>query len=126
MNTMTLFVLIMCGTSLMFYVFGIASESNYMLNLLLNPESMSTSAFWLTLSGAITVGGIAVYLGFINKNVELAAMTAVVPLVVSTLWHFSVVIQLIAGSYPIVSYLVFGPIMILFAMTAIDYWRGRD
>lgn len=124
MNQMTTYILVMCGLTLLFYVMGL-TPTNPMLNLVLAPQSMSTSTFVVTILVALTsVSGII--FGFVSRNVEIQAMSAVLPILVTVLWCFTEVIIRVAAYSTLASALLFGPMILLFVMTAVEYWRGRD
>jgi hypothetical protein len=129
MNQMTTFILIFSGLGILFYVMGIGGQngtSNPMIALLLDPGSMNVSLFWTAIVAQTAALGAAFFIGYYTKNVELAAMTAILPLVISNLMNFGFVISAVFAFNKVITVLVFGPLMYLLTMTTVDYWRGRD
>ena len=129
MSRMTTFALIMVGISLLFYLFGII-ESNPLLDILLNPQTMSTGTFWATLIGGLVVSIGAIVVGAITKNVELAVMTPIAAYLVTILWNFKDVYDKLKGAEGsaghIVGLLLFAPFLFMFIIMIVDFWRGRD
>ena len=126
MNQMTTFILLFCGVTMLFYVAGIATDKNPMVTLFLNHTSMPTSDFWLALTVQLvaTVGGLV--LGLVYRNLELGVMSAVTPLVISMVTQFLSVVVIVSAVSPIIGVLILAPMLFLFIITAVDYWRGRD
>lgn len=123
MNQMTTFIIVMTGLTVLFYIFGVGSAP--LLDLFLNPDDMSTSAFYVNLTTAILAAS-ALVLGLVYKNAELATMTAVVPVVLNVLWCFNEVIKQVYAASPVLALIFFSPIMFYFMVAIVDYWRGRD
>jgi hypothetical protein len=127
MNQMTTYILVFSGLGLLFYVMGIGgAEANAMVALMLNPASLSVSYFWGAILAQTLALGAAFYIGFVQKNIELAAMTAILPLVISNLMNVLYVVGVLFAFNKIITILIFGPLLYLLTMMIIDYWRGRD
>jgi hypothetical protein len=118
--------MLMAGLTTLFYVMGIESHSNPLLDLMLAPQSMQVLTFYSSLSLAILSVGTAFYFGFIAKNAELAMMSVITPIVASSLWHFGSVVAIVMAYSPIIGILILAPAVYLFAITINDYMRGRD
>ena len=129
MNQMTTFVLLFAGLGLMFYMFGIGEQntfSNNLLAILTNPMTISLKSYWKEITVVALSSGLAIYIGVVLKNAELAAMTLILPIVIASLLNFSFVISAVFNESKVIAILVFGPLMYLLSMTLIEYWRGRD
>ena len=120
----TTYVMIMSGLSLIFY-FGGLVNTNPLLNFLLNTGSIARTTLYLALLSAIT-GVAAIVVGIVTKNVEMAVMTAVIPLLFTILWNFTEVIIALSGVSLFLSVIIFAPLMFVFILSGLDYWRGRD
>jgi hypothetical protein len=76
---------------------------------------------------ALTIGGAAIIAGtFLIKNDLLifAGMTGIFISFGKSLGNLFTAVS--AGSDPIVAWLIISPIVIIYVMTAIAWWRGRD
>jgi len=123
MNQMATYVVIMTGLMVLFYIFGIGTAP--LLDLLQHPESMSVTSFFANITvGLLTSAGLV--LGLVYRNAELAAMSAVLPVVINVLWFFTNVVYVIMSINAVLGMIVFTPLMFLFMMTVVEYWRGRD
>ena len=129
MNQMTTFILVFTGISLLFYVMGVATDKNPFMTMLLTPQSLSNTTIWSLITVAALTTGLSIYIGIWFKNAELAAMTAVAPVVASQIWYFANVINLLlgyGGLISVITLLFTAPIAYLFVVSVVDYWRGRD
>lgn len=125
MGKLTTFILIMSGLMLLFYFTGLI-PNNPFLNLLLSPEDMTTTEFYITLTTAIAVGLGAIVIGFITKNLELAAMAVFVPIMITLMWNFISVYNKMASVNKVIAIILFAPLLFMFLVTMLDWWRGRD
>lgn len=123
MSRIVPYTLIMSGMVILFYFAGITG-SNSLLEIMLNPESMSVNQFVALLIGALSsISGIAI--GIITRNPEIAAMTTFVPYYGYLLYEFiNVFIALKAINY-VLSIIIVSPILLLYFITLLDWWRGR-
>lgn len=127
MGKLTTYILLMTGISLMFYIGGLIElTNNPLLALLLNPSSLSSTAFYSTLLTTIAGVGAAFYIGFVQKNIELAAATVYIPYLASVLWSFTSVYTVLSSEMKIISLVIFSPLLILFTVTIFEAWRGTD
>ena len=117
MNKTTVFIMIMSGLMIFFYLTGLAT-TNPLVNLLLNPQNMTSSSFYLTLS-VLFVGGVgSIILGlFGSQNVKLAAAGIFVPLLIGLLWSFIEVYITIASVNRPFAVLIVGPFLLMFFVT---------
>jgi hypothetical protein len=128
MNQMTTMFFIITGMILLFYIAGIDID-NPLLNILLNPQNVSTSDFWqVTLLGAVSAIS-AIVVGFVTKDIEKSVMAIIMPVAATYLWTFWQVYKImVSASFisAIFALLFFGPVSFYFAFLCFDYWRGRD
>jgi len=130
MGKLTTYILVMSGLMLLFYFSGLldSTANSTILNLLLNPESIKTSELdvqvILVLEGLL-VGGIVV--GFAAAgNVELGVMGIFAIFMMNMLWDFLRVFSKVYSINPVMALLLFSPILLLYAVTIIEWWRGAD
>jgi len=134
MGKFTTYVLIMTGLLLIFHLFGVIEQgttpNSQLLQILIEPENLSFGSFFqdyivLTLTtGAGLAAGIV--LGFITKNAELTVMISLATYLGTVLWDFLAVYQSIASQNEVLALIFFAPLMFLFGITLVDWWRGRD
>jgi hypothetical protein len=122
----TTYLLLFSGLSLLFYFAGLVEDSNPFIIILLHPENMTTTAFYATLLTAIGGGATVIFIGWVTKDLELAAMTAVTGAMIPLLWNFIAVFSKMYAINAVLSLLFFAPILLLFIVNMIDFWRGRD
>lgn len=110
-------------------LFGIAAiPGDAIYNFLTNPASWETNLFQVFITDlTLTIGGAAIIAGtFLIKNDLLifAGLTGILISFGKSLSNLFTVIA--ASSDPIVAWLIVSPIIILYIMTAVAWWRGRD
>lgn len=131
MGKMTKFIVVMSGLVLLFYFTGLMDETagGELLSILLNPNTLSESSFaakiLLGLSGVLAVGGVIV-VGYLTKDLQTAVMAPVSIYLFNLLFCFSSVAAKIIAVSPVFGILTFSPILLLFIITILDYWRGTD
>jgi len=123
---MTTFILIIAGLSVLFYMFGLGTDVNPFLQILLEPQKMSGLSMWATAGTFILFASTGFYLGYYYKNLELGVMTSIVPILVTNLFQFSVVISYVFAASQIIALIIFGPLVFMLGFTIVDHWRGRD
>lgn len=129
-NKTTTYLMLMSGIMMLFYFTGLLGNSpnNLLLNLVLNPEALMSTPLWvkvtLALQGvaatAVVIAGIAI------GNTELAVAAPVAVYLFNLGWDFISVYQKVYSVNPVIASLFISPIFILYAITAIEWWRGRD
>lgn len=125
MGRMANFIMLFSGIMLVFYFFGGLQQSSF-LTLLLNPASLSTSEFYKNLTGALIVGIGGIIIGAITRNLELGIMVTITGGIALILWDILMALAIVGGTFQWIPILLFSPLLLLFAITVIDYWRGRD
>lgn len=123
-NTNT-YIALFSGVSLIFYFTGLV-DSNPFIDILLRPQNLSTSSLYLAIFTAIAGVAAVIVIGFSTKNSELAVMSAVTAAMIPVLWNFTSVFLTLYEINEVLALLFFAPLMFLFVMNIVDYWRGRD
>ena len=122
------YVVVMSGLMLLFYFTGITEQTGTttLLNLLLNPEGFQETP--ITIKAIAVLTGIlasAIVVGFaIAGNVELGVMVAFTTFLFNSLWDFLAVFNKVAAVNPVIAVLIFSPLLFLFIVTTIEWWRG--
>jgi len=129
MGKMTTFILLFTGVVLCFHLFGILTEDSAptLLNLLLHPENIQDSSLWTKVILAIEGlgAGALVIIGLITKN-ELAVIAPAAIFLGNILIDYMQVFNKVYAHNQVLALLLFAPMLVLFAVTLVDWWRGRD
>lgn len=127
MGKMSTYSVMFAGILLLYYFTGIIDGSNSFLGLLLNPKSIQTASFTTVALAALVAGGgiAAIAIAVWIKNIELAVMTVIVPLVAALMWDIIQVYNKIAQYNYVLATIFCAPFLFLFALALIDWWRGR-
>lgn len=131
MSKVTTMLMVMSGVSLLFYLTGILSgtATSTLLSLVLNPGGWQTTSTWLTIAGVITAvtaaGAIALVRG--TTIPDYVALTPIVVLLFAFGWDFLVVYQKLSESGGVAggvfALLLFGPLMLMYVLSVIEWWR---
>lgn len=129
MGKLTTYILMMSGLTLLFYFTGLTDNTinSTLLTLLLNPSNLSTSALGtqisLVLIGIATAG---IVIGFFSQNSELILIAPFTIWLLGVLWDFLSVANKVYSVNPVIAILFFSPLLLLFGVTIVEFWRGRD
>ncbi len=122
------YIIIMSGLILLFYVTGLLPETanSVLLNFLLDPSAFQDSN--LSIKAIVVMQGIlasAIVVGFAAVgNIELGVMVAFSIELFNVLWDFMAIITVVLAINPVLGLLVFSPLMFLFVVTMLEWWRG--
>ncbi len=122
------YVVVMSGLMLLFYFTGITEQTGTttLLNLLLNPEGFQETPIAIKAIAVLTgILASVIVVGFaIAGNVELGVMVAFTTFLFNSLWDFLAVFNKVAAVNPVIAVLIFSPLLFLFIVTTIEWWRG--
>jgi len=122
------YVVMMSGLVLLFYVMGIIDQTpnSTLLKLLLSPADFQNSALSVKAIVAIElILASAIVVGFaVAGNIELGVMVSFTIFLFNTLWDFISVYSSIASYNLILGTLLFSPLIMLFVVTMLEWWRG--
>jgi Ca2+/Na+ antiporter len=123
---------LMSGILLLFYFGGLLSGTitSTLLNMALHPETLQTSSLVLKIISLTTVVlAIVSMVVARNQNSDFYLMIPLVILFLSFGWDFLVVYQQIS-SYSdvgaVLAVLIFGPLMIMYVISVVEWWRGVE
>lgn len=130
MGKATTYLLVMSGLMLLFYFGGLIEQSgsvtSTLLTLVVNPENLQYSFFVTsTILGALSLGA-AIVVGVLTKDVQLAAMFTITSYLLNLGWDFLQVFGVIAGENRVIAVLIFAPLMFIYVITMVEFWRGTD
>lgn len=130
MGKLTTYILGMSGLMLLFYFAGLLSGSpnSTLLNLLLSPENIQSSNLYtsvlLVVAGLPALAGISI--GVISSRPDLAISSGVVLYLGTLFIDFLKVFQVLFSENEVIAVLLFSPIIMLFVVTLVEFWRGTD
>lgn len=126
-NKFANYLLFMAGLTLLFYFFGLidGGATDTFIDVLLNIQNAQTSTKMLLFIG-LPVGVLlaaagALVLGF---RADLVVFAPLVALLLGFGWDFLVVFNTIASISGVFAILVFAPLMLLWILTVLEWWRG--
>ncbi len=130
MGKLTTYILVMSGLMLLFYISGLldGTPNSVFFDLILNPENIRTSEIniqiLLVLEGILALG---IVVGFaIAGNVEFGVMGVFSIFLMNLLWDFLRVFTKVYSTNPVIALVLFSPILLLYAVTILEWWRGTD
>ena len=127
MGKLTTFLMVMTGLSLVFYFTGIINQESTLLTLLLNPESFGFQSLVSQALVAFSISGVAgVVVGIVTKNYELVAASGFIIWIMNLMFGFVDVYRKLAAENKVLAIVFFGPILFMFVITTVEWWRGRD
>ena len=130
MGKLAIYILVMSGLVLLFYFTGLLQDtgSSTLLTLVLDPEGFRNSD--LNLKAIIVLEGLlatGIVIGFaIAGNIELGIMGVFVIYLSNLLWDFIAVFNKVYSVNPVIAILFFSPVLFLFVVTILEWWRGTD
>lgn len=129
MGKLTTYIIVMSGLMLLFYFTGLLDNTvnSTFLDLILNPESIRNSD--LNLQILLALEGIlatSLVVGFaVAGNIELGLRSAFAIFLMNLLWDFLRVFGEIYIESPVIALLLFSPLLLLYAITLME-WTGKQ
>lgn len=121
------FLFLMIGIVLLFHFGGLIENTpnSTLIQIALNPESISSSNIYLTIIGLLTtVGAIAIIvIGAVTKTDFIIFASLILPLL-SLGWDFLVIFNVFAAINLFIALLIMSPIFIVYVLTVLEWWRG--
>ena len=130
MGKMTIYVGIMSGVLLLFYLAGLLTPdtNSLLLNMILDPTSISA---WnlsqlITFSISSLIAVVITVALLTSGKPDLVPMAGIALLVFTLGMGFLSVYSKLASipGYEQISLLIFSPIMVMFVLTIVEWWRG--
>ena len=122
------YIILMSGLTLLFFFTGLLPDTanSTLLNLLLDPTSFQNSDLSFKLVVAIeAILASAIVIGFaVAGNLELGIMVSFTTFLFNTLWDAIAVYSVVAAINPVFAILVFAPLIFLWIITVLEWWRG--
>lgn len=127
MGKFVTYIILMGFMDLVFNLAGLIPTSS-LLSLLVNPSSIMTSQFWLNALNVIslvTLGGGVIY-GFITRNIELVTISPFIVYMANLMFDFLAVYNSLASENQGIAILIFSVFFLVWIVTCVEWWRGRD
>ncbi len=141
MGKLSVYILVISGVTLLFYFSGLmgstadicdsANPNNALLCLLLSPEDMPRTDFTNINSISVIaiqgIVGLGVVIGaFFTGQIELAIISPVAIFLFNLLWNVISIFNKVREVNPVIAVIFIAPMLLLFILVIVDWWRGRD
>ena len=130
MGKMTKYVLFLSVVLLLFHFGGLVEDTplSILIGLLLNPKSIVTSNLYtLVIAAIVAVATVGIIIGSLaTTRTELVVKAGVVEFLVIIGWDLISIFNVLALMNVALATLIISPLIIIYFMTAIEWWMGRD
>lgn len=147
MSKITTYMTVMTGLMLLFYFGGLLSHcddtandlatectsttpNSALLTILLKPENLSSDLLDMNTVLILAIQGAAaaaIVIGSVfSGRPDLAIVAPAAILMFNLGWDFYAVFNIIRSSNPVLSVIFFVPVLFIFGLIILDWWRGRD
>jgi len=124
------YVLLLSVVLLLFHFGGLIEDTpiSVLINLLLNPDSLRTSNLYAIIAGALAVvATVGIIIGSLaTTRTELVVKVAVVEFLIVIGWDLIAIFNKLALMNITLATLIVSPLLIVYLLTAIEWWMGRD
>ena len=125
------YVGILSVTLLLFHFGGLIDNTNlsYLMDLLLDPANAKTSTFFSKIAVVLTAfaGGAAIIIGiFAPSKVEQATTIALTTFLFTVGWELIAMFNVIKQASIPMATLIISPLLVIYILTVIEWWRGKD
>lgn len=130
MGKLTLYLLMLSGIMLLFYFGGLLQDTpnSLILDLILKPENYGDSIFANKLlaifTGLTALASVAI--GIALRSPELGLLAAFSVYLFNLAWDFISVFNIVRDANPVFALLIFSPLFLIYMLTVVEWWRGRD
>lgn len=131
MGKITWYIAILSITLLLFHFAGLIDNTpiSFLLDTLLNPENLKNASIYTQIIGILSgfVAGGAIIIGFFAPTrIEQTATVAFTTFLFTIGWDFIAIFNVIKQSNIHLAILLISPLLIIYILTAIEWWRGKD
>lgn len=133
MAKFTNYIFIISGSLLLFYIFGMLppeSLTSQLFSLILNPTNITNSDFTnITITGGLSILtaltlGAGNYFRITNFKADFIVFASVIPILYSYGRDLLLIYNIIANSSQAIAILIFSPLLLVYVLTVIEWWRG--
>ena len=130
MGKMIKYVLLLSVVLLLFHFGGLIEDTpiSILINLLLNPQSLATSNLYVLIAAALAVvGTVGIIIGSLaTTRTELVVKAGVVEFLIVIGWDLIAIFNKLALMNVAFATLIISPLLIVYLLTAVEWWMGRD
>ena len=131
MGKITTYLAIMSFVVLGFHYAGIVQNTpvGWFLTAIKNLAGFSNNSFYTTLTAVLaTFGGATIIIGaFAGSKIEQGATIAFTTLLLTLAWELIAIWNVLQDSMgEMFSTLLISPIVVIYVLTVLEWWRGRD
>ncbi len=124
------YVLLLSVVLLLFHFGGLIEDTpiSILINLLLNPQSLATSNLFVLITVALAVvSTVGIIIGSLaTTRTELVVKVGVVEFLIVIGWDLIAIFNKLALMNVAVATLIVSPLLIVYLLTAVEWWFGRD
>lgn len=129
MSKLTNYIFLMTGILLLMHFTGLVegTPNSALFNLVMNPENIPNSGLYNTILAIVGVvmALSVITLGFVQKT-DFILIATMITILFSFGWDFLVVFQKLNSINHVLALLIFSPLMIVYVITVVEWWRGVD
>ena len=134
MGKLTTYITILATIVIGFHLAGLVGDtpSSWLVGLAMNPQDAFNHSFYTTIAGILILfGGVgAIIIGaFAPQRLDQAATIVATSMLFVVGWDLISIfnqIRNVTWLGNILSLFIIGPLMILYILTCIEWWRGKD
>lgn len=132
MGKLVTYLSILITVDLLFLItgqLGLTSPTSIIINAFLNPESITSSQLWiLFITGGIGLltAAVTVAVGIVTRSFDLVAFIPMALALAALIGDFVTIFVYLSSFNIVLATLVMAPIMMLFALTIVEWLRGKD
>ena len=117
------YIFVMTGLVLLFYFFGFLENTftSNIMNIIFNPTNVQFNTIIVVTITAMV--GVATALAVFLRT-DTAIFAPMVAVLLNFAWDFLSVVGKVAATSPEIAMLVFAPIIVVYVLTVLEWWRG--
>jgi hypothetical protein len=130
MGKITTYMAVLSVVIIGFHFGGLISETpiSWLMDAILNPENLDSNAFFTTIQGilAIFAGGGIIVGTLISQKVEQGATVAFTSLLFLIGWDLIAIFNIVAQTSRMLATFLVSPLLLVYILSVIEWWRGKD
>lgn len=131
MSKLLTYIAILSVIIILFHLSGIITGTplSFFADAVLRPESLRTNQFYTTVYGAILaiLVGSSIVIGlFIPQRLDIIVLVPVAIMLFLVGWDLFVVYNTLRMINDALALVIFSPLMIIYILTVVEWWRGKD
>lgn len=131
MGRLVKYILILSVVLLLFHFAGLIEDTpiSVLLQLLTNPSNLRNSSLFAVIFAATqgVIAGVAITIGVVSPSrVDFVIKVGIVSFLISIGWDLVAIANKLALMNSALAVLIVSPLMVVYLLTAIEWWFGRD